>query len=182
VADLTNDHDIEKLALFATNDLRGPHILVHCAGFYSRGTLNEASIAEFDRLFHANVRGPYLLTQALLPALISLRGQIVFINSPQGLSASAGVGQFGATQHAMKAFADSLRDEVNPSGVRVLSVYPGRTATPRMDAIYREAKSRYEPEVLLQPDDIAAVVLNALSLARTAEVTNIMIRPMLKTY
>jgi len=37
-----------------------------------------------------------------------------------------------ATQHALRAIADSLRDEVNADGIRVLSVYPGRTATPRM--------------------------------------------------
>ena len=44
------------------------------------------------------------------------QGQIVFINSTVGLVAKAGVGQYAATKHALKAFADSLRDEVNQDG------------------------------------------------------------------
>ena len=64
-------------------------------------------------------------------------GQIVFMNSSQGLEARAGTGLYAATEHALKAFADALRKEVNSKGIRVLSVYLGRTATARMEAIYR---------------------------------------------
>jgi short-subunit dehydrogenase len=62
------------------------------------------------------------------------RGQVVFINSTAGLNASAGVGLYSATKHALKALADSLRAEVNSDGVRVLSVYLGRTVTPMQAA------------------------------------------------
>ena len=110
------------------------------------------------------------------------KGQIAFINSTQGLQAKARVGQFAATQHALKAIADSLRDEVNADGVRVFSVYPGRTATPRMEAIFTMERREYKPELLLQPGDIAEVVVNTLMMPLTAEVTNITIRPLIKSY
>jgi NADP-dependent 3-hydroxy acid dehydrogenase YdfG len=40
----------------------------------------------------------------------------------------------------------------------------------------------YRPELLLQPEDVATAVINALTLARTAEVTNLYIRPLIKSY
>ena len=77
--------------------------------------------------------------------------------------------------------ADSFRDEVNERGVRVLSVFVGRTAS-RMQAAVHEHEGRpYRPERLLQPDDVASMIVAALQLPRTAEVTDLHIRPMLKT-
>lgn len=111
----------------------------------------------------------------------SCKGQIVFINSSAGLNARADVGQYAATKHALKAIADSLREEVNADGVRVLSMFLGRTATPMQDAVHKMEGKEYHPECLIQPEDVAAVVVNALSLPRTAEVTDIHIRPMNKS-
>src|ERR1700741_1963961 len=122
-------------------------------------------------MYRSNVRGHYALTQALLDLLRKQKGQVVFINSSAGLRSPATVGQFSATQHAFRAMADSLRDEVNSDGVRVLSVYPGRTATPRMAALFANEGRPYRPELLMQPEDIAVMVSQALSLPRTAEVT-----------
>lgn len=180
--DLTVDESIRSLAEQLEKDFRGIDVLVHSSGVIHRGEHQSASVQELDLQYRANVRAPYLLTQALLPLLKSRKGQIVFINSTQGMNASAGSGQFAATQHALKAMADSLREEVNADGIRVLSVYPGRTATPRTERIFAMEGKAFHPELLLQPKDVACVVINALAAPRTAEVTNISIRPMLKTY
>jgi NADP-dependent 3-hydroxy acid dehydrogenase YdfG len=111
------------------------------------------------------------------------QGQIVFINSTLGLNAKRPeVGQYAATKHALKAVADSLREEVNQDGIRILSVYPGRTATPRQKRLQEEEGRAYRPELLMQPEDVATIVLCALTLPRTAEVTDISLRPMLKSY
>jgi NADP-dependent 3-hydroxy acid dehydrogenase YdfG len=157
-------------------------ILVHSAGAISHGKFEEATVSDFDLLYSANVRGPYLLTQKLLPLLKKPRGQVVFINSSVGLTARANAGQFSATQHAFKALADALREEVNADSVRVLNVHPGRTATPRIQAMHAKENRPYNPELLLQPEDVASVVANALALPWTAEVTSISIRPMQKSY
>jgi short-subunit dehydrogenase len=180
--DLARDGDIERLARFVSGQFGRLDMLVHCAGAISHGKLEATPIASLDRLFTANVRGPLLLTQLLLPLLKKPRGQVVFINSSVGLTARANTGHFSATQHAFKAIADSLRDEVNGDNVRVLSVFPGRTATPRIQTLHANEGRPYQPELLLQPADVASVVLNALSLAWTAEVTSISIRPMVKSY
>jgi NADP-dependent 3-hydroxy acid dehydrogenase YdfG len=108
------------------------------------------------------------------------QGQIVFVNSTAGLNARANVSQFAATQHALRAVADSLREEINQDGVRVVSVYPGRTATPGQAKIHSIEGKAYAPERLMQPEDVASVVVTALTLPRTGELTDVRVRPMLK--
>ena len=154
-------------------------VLVHCAGVIQQDPMERARLTDFDLQYATNVRAPYEVTQRLLPLLMAARGQVVFINSSVALTAKrSDVGQYAATKHALKAIADSLREEVNPKGIRVLSVYLGRTATPMQEAICRQEGRAYRPETLLQPEDVASVVLHALMLPQTAEVTDISIRPM----
>jgi NADP-dependent 3-hydroxy acid dehydrogenase YdfG len=64
--------------------------------------------------------------------------------------------------------------------VRVLSVFLGRTATPMQAAVHRMEGKTYRPEVLIQPEDVASVVVHALTLPKTAEITEIKIRPFTK--
>jgi len=179
-ADLTLDKDIRELVVQLERDFGGLDILIHSAGFISLSPIKAASLEDFDKHFQTNVRGPYALTQALLPMLRVRRGQIVFINSSAGLNARANVGQYAASKHALKAVADSLREEVNPDGVRVMSVYPGRTATPMQAAVHKMEDREYQPEHLMQPEDVATMLVSALSLPRSAEVTDIMVRPLVK--
>jgi NADP-dependent 3-hydroxy acid dehydrogenase YdfG len=179
-ADLTVDHDIEQLTRRVHEDFGRADLLVHSAGAIVLGELEHASVDDLDSQYTANVRGTYVLTKALLPALKKHQGQIVFINSSVVLGTRTGVGHFAATQHALRALADTLREEVNDDGVRVLSVFPGRTATPRQAAIHELEGKSYQPERLIQPEDVAAVIINAVELPRTAQVTDISIRPFLK--
>jgi len=177
--DLARDEDMvhltETLRFGAAADL-----LIHSAGAYAMGPVESAAVADFDYLFRVNVRAPYFLTQSLLPGLRERHGQIVFINSSAGLHARAGVSQYSATKHALKAMADCLRDEVNGAGVRVISVYPGRTASPLQRAVHALEARPYRPEALIQPEDVAEVVLAALCLPRSAEVTDVQVRGMVK--
>jgi NADP-dependent 3-hydroxy acid dehydrogenase YdfG len=180
--DLTKDEDIRTLGERVQKDFGHVNILVLCGGAISHGTLDKASLADLDLLYRSNVRGHYAMLQTMLPLLRKGPGQIVFVNSSAGLRSPATVGQFAATQHAFRAIADSLRDEVNADGIRVLSIFPGRTATPRISKLFEKEGRSYKPELLMQPEDIAEMVTHSLRLPRTAEVTDISIRPMKKSY
>jgi short-subunit dehydrogenase len=178
--DLTSDNEIRELTAEVRRDAGYLDMLIHSAGVISLGALECAPVKELDRQYEINVRAPYLLTQTLLPMLRSRQGQIVFINSSAGLNGKATAGQYAATKQALNAIADSLREEVNAEGLRVLSVFLGRTASPMQAAIHEMEDRPYYPERLMQPEDVAKVVINALSLPRTAEVTDIHIRPLKK--
>jgi NADP-dependent 3-hydroxy acid dehydrogenase YdfG len=178
--DLSLDEDIYQLAESIRTDSGNINILIHSAGAFSMGSIESASIEDFDRQYRVNVRAPYLLTKIILPMMKPHGGQIIFINSSAGLKARAGVGQYAATKHALRAIADSLREEVNADGIRVLSIYPGRTATPMQETVHKMEGKAYDPDHFMQPEDIAEVVINSLFLPRSAEVTDISIRPMKK--
>lgn len=180
--DLADEESLYTLARSLSSQFSRIDILVHSAGLFEQGRMPDARIGDLDSLYTVNVRAPYLLTQQLLPLLKASHGQIVFINSSVGLTARRPeIGQYAATKHALKALADSLREEVNPEGVRVLTVYPGRTATRQQQAVHHLEQRPYRPELLLQPEDVASIVVHSLLLPRTAEVTDISIRPMLDT-
>ena len=180
-ADVTDVGSRDALVRAIAEQSGSLDVLVHSAGLTYLGRTDDASEEHFREQLDANVLAPYSLTRACLPLLRAQKGQIVFINSSAGKSANPGVGQYSASQHAVRAFADSLRAEINTDGIRVTVVHPGRTATPRQEMIHAIEDRPYQPERLMQPSDVAEVVVAALTLPRTAEVTEIAVRPMLKS-
>jgi NADP-dependent 3-hydroxy acid dehydrogenase YdfG len=180
--DLTHDEAVLGLSERLAASFGRLNVLVLCAGVIVPGLLKEAAIADMDAQYRSNIRAPYELTRLMLPLLRRAAGHIVFINSSAGLRSPAAVGQFAATQHALRCIADTLRDEVNVDGIRVTSIYPGRTATPRIAAVFEREGRAYRPELLMQPSDVAKMVTYTVSLPRTAEITDISMRPMCKSY
>jgi NADP-dependent 3-hydroxy acid dehydrogenase YdfG len=178
-ADFDVDRDITTLAERILRDFEEVDLLVHSAGVISLGNVESAPVRDLDRQYSVNVRGPYILTQGLLPVLSTCQGQIVFINSSLALKTRGNLAQYAATKHALKAMADGLRDEVNPKGVRVVSLFLGRTATAMQAAVHQIEGKTYKPSQLLQPEEVAAAVLLAVSLPKTAEITDIHMRPMI---
>jgi len=178
--DLASEADVRRFADEFGAAQRAVHLLVHAAGTIALGTIEASSLTDFDAQYQVNVRAPYQLTQALLPQLTGSGGQVVFINSSAGIHGRKGVGQYAATKHALRAVADSLRDEVNERGVRVLSVFLGRTASRMQSSVFAHEGRPYDPSRLIQPGDVASIVLAALQVPRSAEVTDVHIRPMLK--
>jgi NAD(P)-dependent dehydrogenase (short-subunit alcohol dehydrogenase family) len=179
-ADLTADAEADALAGRLRAGAGRLDLLVHSAGAFHLGPWAGVPAEELDALYRTNVRAPYRLTRALLPLLQAARGQVVFVNSSAAVNAAPNWGAYSATKSALRSLADSLRAEVNRDGVRVLSVFPGRTASPMQAAIFAAEGRPYAPEKLLQPADVAASVLQALTLPRTAELTELHIRPMQK--
>jgi NAD(P)-dependent dehydrogenase (short-subunit alcohol dehydrogenase family) len=175
-ADLTDNDAIARVGAKIASKSR-LDVLVLSSGTYE----HSHEPTTFASQMATNLIGPYALLRQLLPLLIEAQGQVVFVNSSQALRAGAGLGQYAATKHAMKAVADSLRDEVNADGVRVTSLFLGRTASERQRAIFAAEGRPYPPERLIQPADVAEIVLSLLRLPRTSEVTDIVLRPMQKT-
>jgi NAD(P)-dependent dehydrogenase (short-subunit alcohol dehydrogenase family) len=176
--DIAREEEVLKFATKMREEQIPVDALVHSAGAFLYGEWESVSMEDLDLSYKTNLRAPILLTQVFLPGLKARRGQVVFINSTAGRIARAKVGAYSVAKHGLHAFADSLREEVNPAGIRVISVYPGRTATPMQELVCRLEGSEYRPERLLRPEDVAAAVVNAIGMSRTAEVTDLFIRPM----
>ena len=178
--DLTKDDQLQQLAERIRKDVPHINLLVHCAGVLTIGHVEALPIKDFDIQYGVNVRAPYVLSKALLPMIKRDAGQIVMMNSSIWQQARAGLSQYAATKYALKAFTDSLRDEVNGDGVRVLSLFLGRTATPMQVSLHEHQGVPYHPEFLIQPEDVAMTILYMVTLPRTSEITEIHMRPMRK--
>ena len=150
--------------------------LLHAAGEFASEPIASGPVSDLDRLLAVNLRAPYVLTRALLGALERGNGDVVFINSSVVGQQRAGASVYSASKAGLVAVADSLRQECNPLGLRVLSVFLGATATPMQEQIHARAARPYRPEVLLQTTDVAEIIYAALALPRGAEVTDLYLR------
>ena len=175
-ADLRSAAEIGQLLRDVARRFSRVDVLVHCAGEYQWSTPGRLDSEDFDLMFEVNVRAPYLLTKGLTPLLKRARGHVIFLNSSVVRNLGEGVAAYKATQHALQGFTDSLRQDLNRDGIRVTSLYPGRTATPRMRRIYAHEGRPYRPRLLLHPRDVAKVVLTLVTLPRPVEITDVYLR------
>ncbi len=175
IADLGSLDDLRAL-IIEILALGHVDLLVHCAGEYDWSEAGRFDPERFGLLFDVNVRAPYLLTQGLLVGLARAKGQVVFVNSSVVRGPGEGVALYKATQHAVQGLTDSLRQDLNRRGIRVTSLYPGRTATPRMAKIYRHEDRPYRPGLLLSASDVAGVVVALTQLPGSVEVTDLHLR------
>ncbi|MGH8143194.1 MAG: SDR family oxidoreductase [Steroidobacteraceae bacterium] len=180
--DLTNEAALAALSHELASSGHAVAGLIHCAGVYFAGRIEATPLEELDRMYQANVRAPYQLTQLLLPALGRSAGRVIFINSTAGLRTPPALSGYSASQHSLRVLAESLREESNAQGVLVTSIYLGRTATRRMAGIFRSEQREYRPELLLQPADVADTVLYVLDLPPRVEVVDLTMRPAVKSY
>ncbi|MFD6069423.1 SDR family oxidoreductase [Amycolatopsis lurida] len=169
--DLTDTEALET----ATAEIGELDVLVHSAGVARLGTVEAATDADWRANFEVNVLGVVTLTRLLLPALRASKGHVVVINSGAGQNARPGWGPYAASKFAVRAFADSLREE--ESALRVTSIYPGRTDTEMQQAIVADEGRAYEPERFLRPESVAAAVLAAVSATGDAHPTDVTLRP-----
>ena len=101
-------------------------ILVNNAGIGSSGLFEEITdLTIFDTLMRVNYLGSVWCTAHALPHLKQSKGRLVAISSLTGLTGVPKRTAYAATKHAMAGFFDSLRIELDGSGVTVTMVYPG---------------------------------------------------------
>jgi short-subunit dehydrogenase len=172
VADLAWPESVESLELPESLDS-----VVHAAGIVQLGQVSELSIEDWASQLRVNLVAPAALTRVALPALRSARGTVVFVNSGAGLTAHPLWSAYAASKHGLRALADSLRAEEHEHGVRVTSVYPGRTSTPMQVEVHRQEGKEYDADAWIDPATVADAILRVLDLPADATVSDLTLRP-----
>ncbi|MFI7495209.1 SDR family oxidoreductase [Kocuria sp. M4R2S49] len=172
-ADLT---DVAALPAVVA-DLDRVDVLVHSAAVAGRTTVEAASVADWRAQLELNVVVPAELTRLLLPALRAARGKVVFLNSGSGLTAHAGDAVYAASKFALRALADSLRQEVEGDGIVVSSVHPGPVDTQMQRDIQARLGNEYVPERYIRPESVAAAVRAVVDAGEDAQLTSVSVRP-----
>ncbi|HSF16938.1 MAG TPA: SDR family oxidoreductase [Vicinamibacteria bacterium] len=125
--DVTDVESITRAAERAGDEIFG---LVNNAGISVAGPLELLPLSDIRRQLEVNVVGQIAVTQAFLAAIRAARGRIINMSSISGRLAPPFLGPYAMSKFALEAFSDSLRRELEPFGVEVVSIEPGAIATP----------------------------------------------------
>jgi NADP-dependent 3-hydroxy acid dehydrogenase YdfG len=165
--DVTDWSDQEAMAAAALERFGRLDVAFANAGFgAARGFLAETPEHWRDMVL-TNVLGAAYTVRATLPALEASQGHVLLTGSVAGRRAIAG-SLYSSTKWAITGMGESLRQEVNGTGIRVTVVEPGQVETPFFDT---------PGEGRMTADDIARAVMFAVSQPPHVDVNEILIRP-----
>ena len=134
--DVTSERDWAAVVKEATDRYGKLDILVNNAGVSARGTIEETSVDDWDRVMGINAKGVFLGTRAAIPEMRkSGGGSIINISSQLGLVGMAESSpQYQSSKGAVRIFTKSAAIQYAPEGIRVNSVHPGPIVTPMTEA------------------------------------------------
>lgn len=138
-------------------------LLVNNAGFVHQALFENLAVGDFDRMFAVHVRGTFLMTKAVLPAMLAAgHGVIVNIASQLGQVGGIELSHYAGAKAAIIGITKSLAREVSSRGVRVNAVAPGPINTPLVLALSDEWRERKKAELPLgrfgEPEEVAETV------------------------
>jgi 2-keto-3-deoxy-L-fuconate dehydrogenase len=164
------DVALESDALALATRLPPIEILVNNAGIGHVGNLTSTAAADLDRLYAVNVRGPFNLCKAFVPAMLaSGRGSVINLASIGGVVAVRDRLAYTVTKHAVTGLTRSLALDHSHTGVRFNAICPGRVETPFVksriaeypdpEKAYRDMASTQLNGRMARPEEVAASAL-----------------------
>lgn len=174
VCDVTDDAAVRAMSTAVRDRFGVPDVLVNNAGAFTPGGVLEMSAADFRAQIEVNLTSAFLVTRAFLSAMVERgSGDVFFMASVASLQGYERGVAYGAAKHGLLGLARSLREEVKPHGIRVMTILPGATYTDSW------AGSDFPPERLMPPEDIAQAVLAMHKLTGRTVVEELLLRPQL---
>jgi len=174
-ADVGNPDQVTAAVGRITAELGPVDVLVNNAGIGILKPFDQLTLEDWDATMATNLRSMYLVTREVLPGMRQRgRGAIVNIASLAGKNAVVGGTAYAASKHAVLGFSKSLMLEVRKDGVRVVAICPGSVET-------GFGRDRTVPKIskagVLQPEDVADVVVATLRLPARALASEVDLRP-----
>ncbi len=167
-ADVKRWEDDERMVAQAIGAFGRVDVVFANAGYGgARGWL-KGTPQEWEDMLLTNVLGAAYTVRAALPALTEARGHVLITSSVAGRRSLPG-SFYSVTKHAVTAMGEALRQDLDGTGVRVTVIEPGMVDTPFFDS---------PPSIeALQPEDVAAAVMYAVSQPARVDVNELLIRP-----
>jgi len=128
-ADVTNEEDVNHSMKRAVAEFGRLDVLVNAAGHISTGSIEDTSLAAWDKMLDVNLRAVFHLMQLATPHLIETQGNIVNISSVTGLRSFPGVLAYCVSKAGVDQLTRCAALELAPKNVRVNAVNPGVVVT-----------------------------------------------------
>jgi 3-oxoacyl-[acyl-carrier protein] reductase len=171
VCDVRKESDIEALAAKALEKFGRIDILINNAGLGHFGPVEELPVEQFDEMLAVNLRGPFLCTKAVVPAMKRQgAGTIVNVASVAGLVGNPNLSGYNASKFGLMGFSEATMLELRQAGIKVAVICPGSVAT----------EFGHGPNVagMLAAEDVAAATMAILLAAPNALLSQIHLRPL----
>ncbi|MEK3885959.1 3-ketoacyl-ACP reductase [Bacillus sp. FSL K6-3431] len=162
VADVSDNESVIAAVDHIKSELGPIDILINNAGIGKFGKFLELSPEEFKNIIDVNLMGVYYVTRAVLPEMIDRNsGDIINISSTAGQKGAPVTSAYSASKFGVLGLTESLMLEVRKHNIRVSALTPSTVAT---DLAYAENLTDGNPDKVMQPEDLAEVMLSQLKL------------------
>ncbi len=166
VCDVADPAAVERAMTLVLERFGGLDVLVNNAGITHRSRFIDTDLAVFQRIMAVNYFGALHCTHAALPSLLARRGQIIVLSSLSGFAPLLYRSAYSASKHALHGLFETLRAEHAGSGLGVMLVCPGFTATDlRKNALVGDGSVQAQPTLALgkvaSPQDVAEAIFRA---------------------
>uniref|UniRef100_A0A8D8VZ31 (3R)-3-hydroxyacyl-CoA dehydrogenase n=1 Tax=Cacopsylla melanoneura TaxID=428564 RepID=A0A8D8VZ31_9HEMI len=141
-----------------------PNVLVNCAGITRDEFFLKMSEKQFQDVFDVNLKGTFLVSQAVCRGLVQAKipGSIINIASVVGRTGNMGQSNYAATKAGVEAFTKSIAQELAGFGIRVNTIIPGFIETPMTSTVPDKVKQTFQHLIPLKrfgkPEEIAEVI------------------------
>ena len=153
---------------------KGTHILVNAAGFGTFEPHEELSPKTIEEMIHVNLTAPILLSNLLLRSLKQNSGFLINITSIEATRSSKFSALYSSTKAGLRAFGNSLFEELRRSDLSVVTINPDMTDTAFFDTLKFGVSQA--PHSRLEGSDIADAVEQVLSMRHGVAVTELTVR------
>jgi 3-oxoacyl-[acyl-carrier protein] reductase len=152
--DVSTVADVERAAGEVLATLGVPRAVVNNAGIVRRGKhIHETDPDDYDRVIAVNLRGPFLVARAFLPAMLAARrGRFIHVASISATLGSPGAASYAASKWGLVGLAKSLAEELRGTGLASIAILPGSVDTDML------VGSVFEPR--MSAEDVAAMIVH----------------------
>lgn len=174
VCDVSDPKAVSLFAQKVLTEWKSIDVLVNNAGSYLPGRVIDEADGNLDFLIKTNLYSAYNITRAFINGMMERKeGHIFNVSSIAGLQAYPNGGSYSISKFAMTGLSKALREELKPYNVRVTNIAPGATLTDSW-AGTDLPKSRF-----ISPNDLAKLIFDIHGLSESADVEEVVIRPVL---
>jgi len=147
--------------------------LINNAGIPMKKSLQDLTLDDWNNIVAINITAPFLLTQKLMPRM-KKGSSIVYILSGAAKNVFPEAGAYCMSKFALRGFAETMREELRPQGIRIINIYPSAVDTP----LWESMPGDWPRDKMMAPADVAEAVAFALSCRDVVMVDDITIEHM----
>jgi NAD(P)-dependent dehydrogenase (short-subunit alcohol dehydrogenase family) len=175
--DVGDENQVAQGLKYIADEFGRLDILINNAGTDVTLSITELEIKDWDQIIRTNLRGPFVMSKLALPELQQRGGHIVNVASTAAKRAWANASAYHASKWGLLGFSHALHVEARALGVKVTAVIVGGMRTPFLLDRFPDI----DPNVLQDPQNVAATVRYVLTLPAETVIPEIMVLPMRET-